>query len=83
KESHIFGRPACAVIPSALKESATAASLGCMGARTFAGIEDGEMIVAIPLDGITALSEESLKILNANAEMQNFYKDRKAQFAAV
>lgn len=83
KESHIFGRPACAVIPSAMKESATAASLGCTGARTFAGIEDGEMIVAIPLAGITALSDESLKILRANAEMQKFYQERKAQFAAV
>lgn len=81
KASRVFGRPACAAIPSALKESTVAASLGCMGARTFAGIDEGEMIVVVPLSAVTVLSEKSLKTLNANAEMQSYYKGRKAQFA--
>lgn len=81
KASHVFGRPACAAIPSALKESNVAASLGCMGARTFAGIGEGEMMVMVPLSAVTVLSEKSLKMLSANAEMRNYYKDRKAQFA--
>lgn len=83
KASHIFGRPACAAIPAALKESNTTSSLGCMGARTFAGIGESEMMVVVPLNAITALSEKSLKILGANAEMRNYYKGRKAEFAVV
>lgn len=83
KESHIFGRPACAVIPSALKDTATSASLACIGARTFAGIAESEMIVAVPAEGLAKLEEGSPAILRANAEMRKFYQSHKSRFAAV
>ena len=83
KEAHVFGRPACAVIPKALKESAAAVSVGCMGARTFAGIAEHEMIVAIPCDRLAGMSEEAARVLRANAEMRLFYEDKKSRFPAV
>ncbi|MGH9407763.1 MAG: DUF169 domain-containing protein [Terriglobia bacterium] len=82
KEAHLFGRPACAVIPSALKESAPAASLGCMGARTFAGIAESEMIVAIPAVKLGDLTGASAQILRANSEMRRFYETKRSQFDA-
>lgn len=81
KETHVFGRPACAVIPSALKADAPAASLGCMGARTFASIEEDAMLLAVPIKAVASL--EALQTLRANAAMRDFYKERKGQFAAV
>ncbi|MGH9451652.1 MAG: DUF169 domain-containing protein [Terriglobia bacterium] len=83
KESHIFGRPACAVIPSAMKDSATSASLACVGARTFAGIAENEMIVAIPAEELTRLEGGSSVILRANSEMRKFYQGHQSHFAAV
>jgi uncharacterized protein (DUF169 family) len=82
-ETHIFGRPACAVIPRALKDSATAVSLGCMGARTFAGIQEHELLVAIPADRLAETHERINTILTANKKMQEYYADRKSQYAPV
>jgi uncharacterized protein (DUF169 family) len=82
-EMHVFGRPACAVIPRAMKDSAASVSLGCMGARTFADIRDGEVLVAIPLNNLSGLPDESIRVLRANADMRRYYRDRKSKFAAV
>lgn len=82
-ETHVFGRPACAVIPRALKDSATAVSLGCMGARTFAGIQDHELLVAVPADRLAETRNRLDTVLAANKEMRKYYADRKSQYAAV
>ncbi len=79
----ILGRPACAVIPSALKENAVASSYACMGARTFAGIGEGELIQAIPAAVLPRLADQLPKILAANAAMKEYYAERKARFAQV
>lgn len=81
REARVFGRPACAVIPSALKESATSASLGCMGARTFAGIQENELLVAIPAAQLPEAGRKLSIILSANSEMRKFYQGRQSQFA--
>jgi uncharacterized protein (DUF169 family) len=83
REARVYGRPACAVIPSAIQNSAASASLGCMGARTFAGIQSHELLMAIP-SGHLAESEQKLSvILKANAEMKNFYEARESQFPSA
>ncbi len=82
-EAHLFGRPACAVIPRALKDSATSASLGCMGARTFAGIQGHELLVAIPADRLGEAGQRLSTMLTANAEMQKYYEGRKSQYPPV
>jgi len=78
--AHIFGRPACAVIPRALSEGSLTASLGCKGARTFAGIEENELLLAIPGSRLQEAEVRLSAILSANAEMQRYYEGRKAQF---
>jgi uncharacterized protein (DUF169 family) len=83
KEAHVFGRPACAVIPRALKDSATSASLGCMGARTFAGIQDHELLLAIPAGRLAEAHQRMDTVVAANQEMKEFYAERKSQYAPV
>ncbi|MGH9354857.1 MAG: DUF169 domain-containing protein [Terriglobia bacterium] len=78
--AHIFGRPACGVIPRALSEGSLTTSLACKGARTFAAIEDSELIVAIPASRLQEVEVRVSAILKANAEMQRYYDGRKAQF---
>lgn len=76
----IHGRPACAVIPSALASGATSASLGCTGARTFADIRDEDMLVAVPASALPALAERLPVILKANASMKDYYREQRARF---
>jgi len=80
RDAHIFGRPACAVIPRALSEGSLAASFGCKGARTFAGIGDNDLLVAIPGSRLQDAEVRLSAILTANAEMQRYYDGRTAQF---
>jgi uncharacterized protein (DUF169 family) len=82
-ETHVFGRPACAVIPRALNDSGIAVSLGCMGARTFAGIEDHELMVAVPADRLARMGHQLDTVLTANKEMRKYYAGRKSQYAPV
>jgi uncharacterized protein (DUF169 family) len=82
-ETHIFGRPACAVIPRALSDSTTAVSLGCMGARTFAGIQDQELLVAIAAERLTEARDRLETVLTANKVMHEYYANRKSQYAPV
>lgn len=79
----ILGRPACAVIPSALNRNAAASSFACMGARTFAGIGEDELLQAVPAAVLPRLAEQLPKILAANAAMKAYYAAQKARFAQV
>jgi uncharacterized protein (DUF169 family) len=78
--ANILGRPGCAVLPLSRKSGTSALSFGCKGNRTFTGLPDEELYVAIPgsrwNDVVTALSE----IQAANTNMEGFYKGRQAQF---
>jgi uncharacterized protein (DUF169 family) len=82
-ETRVFGRPACAVVPRALTDSATAVSLGCAGARAFAGIQEHELLVAIPADRLAKTRDRLGTVLAANKEMRKYYEDRKSQYAPV
>lgn len=81
--AHLFGRPACAVIPSAMQDNATSASVGCMGARTFAEIGEDQLLVAIPAARLEDAERQLDVIAGANDEMRAFYANHKSRFAAV
>jgi uncharacterized protein (DUF169 family) len=78
--SRMLGRPACAVIPTAIENGVTTVSLGCMGARTFAGIKEEELLVALPAPALAALGRRLAIIRDANSAMREYYKDQKRQF---
>ena len=79
----VLGRPACAVIPSALDRATATASLGCMGSRTFAGIGADELLQAVPAAVLSRLERRLLKILAANSGMKEFYETHKSRYASV
>lgn len=77
-----LGRPACAVLPLTTSSGLTSISLGCKGNRTFTGLSDEEMYVAIPGEKWDAVIEKLTETNDANAAMADFYSNRKAQFAS-
>jgi uncharacterized protein (DUF169 family) len=79
----VLGRPACALIPSAMNRGAATSSMACAGARTFAGIGKHELLHAIPASRLPQLEQRLPTILAANAGMKDFYEARKAQFAPL
>ena len=73
-----LGRPGCAVLPMALNTGASALSFGCKGNRTFSGLPDEEMYLAIPGTKWEAVVEALLTIAAANATMEAHYKQHEA-----
>ena len=79
--ANALGRPACAVLPLAAKTGAASLSLGCIGNRTFTGLPDDELYVCIPSGHWAKMLSSLTEIGKANSEMQQHYRNHKAQFA--
>lgn len=77
-----LGRPGCAVIPMAINSGASAISFGCKGNRTFTGLPEDEMYLAIPGAKWDAVVETLRTIANANAAMEAHYKKHEATVRA-
>jgi uncharacterized protein (DUF169 family) len=77
----VLGRPACAVLPAAQRAAGSAMSLGCTGMRTFTGIADDRMLVALTGDGADSLVSSLRATGQANATMGSYYREQRAQFA--
>jgi uncharacterized protein (DUF169 family) len=73
-----LGRPGCAVLPMALNTGASAFSFGCKGNRTFTGLPEEEMYLAIPGAKWDAVVEALPTIAGANATMEAHYKQHEA-----
>jgi uncharacterized protein (DUF169 family) len=79
-ESRTLGRPACAVIPASMKSNDTTVSMACMGARTFADIRNGEVLISIPARALVDLQNRLPVILDANVGLKKFYDRHKGNF---
>ncbi len=75
-----MGRPACAVLPLALKS--TAMSFGCKGNRTFTGLPDDELYMAIPGGKWDAMMKAAESIVRANTAMEAHYRAHEAAVSA-
>jgi uncharacterized protein (DUF169 family) len=73
-----LGRPGCAVLPMALQSGSSAMSFGCKGNRTFTGLPDEELYLAIPGTKWDAVADALRTIANANATMETHYKKHEA-----
>jgi uncharacterized protein (DUF169 family) len=73
-----LGRPGCAVLPLAVKTGASAVSLGCKGNRTFTGLPDDELYLAVPGAKWDALVAAAAEIVSANGTMEDHYKAHQA-----
>lgn len=70
------GRPGCAVLPVAMQSGQAALTLGCAGNRLSTGLRDEELYSAIPGPAWPAVVESLALIVQANAAMDEFYRQR-------
>ena len=72
----MLGRPTCMAIPAALALG-TAASAGCIGNRTYTGLGDDELYVAVPGRDLLRIAEEVETIAAANQKMAEYHRERR------
>jgi uncharacterized protein (DUF169 family) len=73
-----LGRPGCAVLPMALNSGSASFSFGCKGNRTFTGLPDEEMYLAVPAEKWNEVIDAVHTITAANATMEAHYKRHEA-----
>jgi uncharacterized protein (DUF169 family) len=73
----LMGRPACAVIPEAMRSGRAATSLGCIGNRVYTGLADDEFYFALPGAQLAAVAEQLATIVHANEALQAFHESRR------
>jgi uncharacterized protein (DUF169 family) len=72
----MLGRPTCMAIPAALAQG-TVASAGCIGNRTYTGLGDDEMYVAVPGRDLERITAEVETIAAANQKMAEYHRERR------
>lgn len=70
----VTGRPGCTALPRALASGSPALSFGCIGMRTFTGIENDLGLAAIPGRALADFVESLETTVEANASMRSFYE---------
>src|SRR5438552_454385 len=73
-----MGRPACAMIPQAASSVSGVASVGCIGNRVYTELGDDEMYFAVPGKALARILEQLDVVLNANAALESFHRERAA-----
>ena len=76
----VMGRPTCAAVPLVLRTQQSVASLGCIGNRVYTELGDDEFYSALPGKHIAAVVEKLETIVNANRELEKYYRGRLQAF---
>ena len=76
----MLGRPTCMAIPASLAQG-TVASAGCIGNRTYTGLGDDEMYVAVPGRDLERIAAEVETITTANQKMAEYHRERRELLA--
>ena len=71
-----LGRPACSMIPEALRAARGNTSLGCIGNRVYTGLGDGELYFTIPGAALPAVVAKLETIVRANQELEHYHENR-------
>ena len=77
RDGGVMGRPACAMIPEAMRSARGNTSLGCIGNRVYTGLGDDEMYFSIPGARLAAVVEKLETIVRANRELEKFHTARR------
>lgn len=78
----LFARPTCMAIPAALAGGTTASS-GCVGNRVYTDLADDELYIMVPGADIEKIAAELDTILDANAKLNDYHRQRKAELLSV
>ena len=71
-----MGRPACAMIPEAMRSARGTTSLGCIGNRVYTGLGDDELYFAIPGAKVEEVVRKLETIVTANRILEHYHSAR-------
>jgi uncharacterized protein (DUF169 family) len=77
-EGAALGRPACAMIPEAMRSARGNTSLGCIGNRVYTGLGDAELYFTIPGPDLPEVVARLETIVHANHELEKYHQARRA-----
>jgi uncharacterized protein (DUF169 family) len=77
-EGAALGRPACAMIPEAMRSARGNTSLGCIGNRVYTGLGDAELYFTIPGPRVPDVVAQLDTIVHANRELEKYHQGRRA-----
>jgi uncharacterized protein (DUF169 family) len=78
----MFGRPTCMAVPAAL-DGAVVSSLGCIGNRIYAGIDDNESYMAIAGRDLRLVVDQLATVLSANDTLAEYHRGRRSVLATA
>jgi uncharacterized protein (DUF169 family) len=78
----VWGRPACAALPSALGTGRSSLSFGCTGMRTFTGVREDRLLAVLPSNQAGELADALDGVKRANTTMLAYYEERRAAFTS-
>jgi uncharacterized protein (DUF169 family) len=78
----LLARPTCMAIPAALAGGATASS-GCVGNRVYTDLAEDELYIMVPGADLEKIAVELNTILDANAKLNAYHRQRKAELLSV
>jgi uncharacterized protein (DUF169 family) len=78
----LLGRPTCMGLPLAL-ERGTQMSLGCIGNRTYTGLDENELYIIVVGKDLERVAAALDEILSANHALQQYAEGRRAQLATA
>jgi len=78
----LLARPTCMAIPAALAGGATASS-GCVGNRVYTDLAEDELYIMVPGADLEKIAAELDTILDANAKLNDYHRQRKAELLSV
>jgi len=77
-----LGRPACSMIPEAMRAARGNTSLGCIGNRVYTELGDDELYFTIPGARLDEVVLELETIVHANRELEQYHEGRRHTLGA-
>jgi uncharacterized protein (DUF169 family) len=78
----ILGRPTCMALPAAMAHGSVVSS-GCIGNRVYTGLGEGEMYAVVPGKNLSRAANELETVVNANAQLSQYHRQRKASLGSA
>jgi uncharacterized protein (DUF169 family) len=78
-----LGRPACAMIPEAIRAARGNTSLACIGNRVYTGLGDDELYFTIPGAALADVVSKLETIVRANRELEQYHEGRRRTIGAT
>jgi uncharacterized protein (DUF169 family) len=76
----LAGKPGCNAWPTAINAATHVLSVGCIGARTYAGIGPDKVMLTLPASSLEAFLGDLEQTVRANTRLAEFHREKKNSY---